>query len=77
MTHCRICGILEDVGEEVICEDCADKMEKGGVMTPSELLDNLELWRREKQKRDKSSLIHTNNLRTKINALRQILSDNK
>jgi len=27
MTHCRICGVLEDVGESVICEDCADKKE--------------------------------------------------
>lgn len=26
MTHCRVCGVLDDVGEEVICEDCADKL---------------------------------------------------
>jgi hypothetical protein len=26
MTHCRVCGVLEDVGEVVICEDCADKL---------------------------------------------------
>jgi len=25
MTHCRVCGVLTDVGESVICEDCADK----------------------------------------------------
>lgn len=24
MTHCRKCGVLEEVGESVICEDCAD-----------------------------------------------------
>jgi hypothetical protein len=27
MTHCRICGVLDDVGEVVICEDCADKID--------------------------------------------------
>jgi HD-like signal output (HDOD) protein len=26
MSHCRVCGVLDDVGEVVICEDCADKM---------------------------------------------------
>jgi protein-arginine kinase activator protein McsA len=25
MTHCRVCGVLTDVGESVICEDCADR----------------------------------------------------
>jgi hypothetical protein len=25
MTHCRVCGVLETVGESVVCEDCADK----------------------------------------------------
>lgn len=24
MTHCRKCGVLEEVGESVICENCAD-----------------------------------------------------
>jgi hypothetical protein len=24
MTHCRVCGVLDDVGDEVICEHCAD-----------------------------------------------------
>jgi len=24
MTHCRVCGVLEEVGESVICEHCAD-----------------------------------------------------
>jgi hypothetical protein len=25
MTHCRRCGVIDEVGESVICEDCADK----------------------------------------------------
>lgn len=25
MTRCTTCGVLDDVGEEVICEDCAYK----------------------------------------------------
>ena len=31
MTHCRICGVLEDVGESVICEDCADNQNASAV----------------------------------------------
>ena len=27
MTHCRKCGVLEDVGDAVICEDCADRQD--------------------------------------------------
>jgi hypothetical protein len=27
MTHCRKCGVLEEVGDAVICEDCADHQE--------------------------------------------------
>jgi predicted nucleic acid-binding Zn ribbon protein len=27
MTHCRVCGTLErDMGESVVCEDCADNL---------------------------------------------------
>jgi len=42
MVHCSRCGVLEDVGESVICEDCADKMEARPLseahiwMTPEE-----------------------------------------
>ena len=24
MVHCQACGVLDSVGESVICEDCAD-----------------------------------------------------
>lgn len=42
MTHCRICGVLEDVGEIVICEDCADKMETPiNSFTMDELLSEI------------------------------------
>ena len=27
--YCTICGVLDDVGEAVICEDCADNLHKG------------------------------------------------
>lgn len=25
MTHCIVCGVLDSVGECVVCEDCAEK----------------------------------------------------
>jgi hypothetical protein len=39
MSHCRVCGVLEDVGDCVVCEDCADKQQ-----TVKELIERLEKY---------------------------------
>jgi len=31
MTHCRVCGVQDDVGESVICEHCADSTDPMSV----------------------------------------------
>jgi hypothetical protein len=46
MTQCRICGVMDnDLGELVICEECADKMNKSDFK--GELIEGYEdsLWK--------------------------------
>lgn len=45
----------------------------GKNLTAKEVLDELEMWRKEKKRRDDSRMIHTDNLRAKILALRSKL----
>lgn len=42
---CRVCGILEDVGTDVICEDCADNIaDPKAVRTRIMKLKGTLLW---------------------------------
>jgi hypothetical protein len=48
MTQCRICGVMDnDLGELVICEDCADKKENTKPNYMGELVEGYEdsLWK--------------------------------